>query len=118
MSPILSVDTPLVWILLAHIALYISGIIWFLSGMKVRQASSSVAQPFVSIVVAARDEQEHIAACLQSLLAQDYGAYEIVVVDDGSRDETANIVRHLCIEHRRLQLACRVELQLAGRRAD
>ena len=104
MSPILSVDTALVWILLAHTALYISGIIWFLSGMKVRRASDSVAQPFVSIVVAARDEQEHIAACLQSLLAQDYGAYEIVVVDDGSRDETANIVRHLCGEHRRLQL--------------
>lgn len=102
------VDNPLTWILLALIALYIVGIVWFLSGMKVHPGRND-ERPSVSIIVAARDEQEHIAACLRALVAQDYADYEIVVVDDGSRDETAHIVRRLCAEHGNLRLLERAE---------
>ncbi len=53
--------------------------------------------PFVSVVVAARDEAEGIEACLQSILANDYPAdrFEVIVVDDCSEDETAAIVQRL-----------------------
>src|SRR5918992_823538 len=49
--------------------------------------------PFVSIVVAAYCEEALIESTLESLLALDYPAYEIVVVDDGSPDRTSAIVR-------------------------
>jgi chlorobactene glucosyltransferase len=48
--------------------------------------------PFVSVIVPARDEERHVARCIESLLAQDYAGYEVIVVDDGSSDATAGIV--------------------------
>lgn len=49
--------------------------------------------PRVSVLVPARSEEATIASCLTNLLAQDHPALEIVVLDDGSTDATAEIVR-------------------------
>jgi chlorobactene glucosyltransferase len=46
----------------------------------------------VSILVPARDEERNIARCLDSLLAQTYTNYEIVVLDDQSTDRTWEIL--------------------------
>ncbi len=83
--------------LLAFCALaYLLGACWFVTGMRRHcgQANAERVQ-FVSVVVAARDEAQHIARCLRTLLAQDYpqNYYEIIVVDDGSTDGTGHIVR-------------------------
>ena len=50
-------------------------------------------RPLVSVVVAAYDCERHIAATLDSALAQDHGPMEVIVVDDGSTDATAAIVQ-------------------------
>ncbi|MFO7653427.1 MAG: glycosyltransferase [Candidatus Krumholzibacteriia bacterium] len=49
----------------------------------------------MSVIVPARDEEEHIGRCLESLLSLEYPRHrvEIVVVDNGSRDRTAEIAR-------------------------
>jgi glycosyltransferase involved in cell wall biosynthesis len=52
-----------------------------------------VSAATVTAIVAARNEERHIRECLASLLAQTYRPLEIVVVDDGSTDRTAAIVR-------------------------
>ena len=94
-------------------AVYVLGALWYAGGMKpCRKVSGH--QPLVSIVVAARNEADHIRACLDSLLAQNYpvDAYEIIVVDDGSMDETARIVRKKAESSRRVQL---LSAQEAGR---
>lgn len=46
----------------------------------------------VSILVPAHNEAVTIAATVQSLLTLDYHLYEIIVIDDGSSDETGKIV--------------------------
>lgn len=46
-------------------------------------------QPIVSIMVAAYNEERHIAACIESLDAQTYEAREIIIVNDASTDDTA-----------------------------
>jgi chlorobactene glucosyltransferase len=51
-----------------------------------------IGSPKVSILVPARDEAHNIRACLDSLLNQDYGNYEIMVLDDHSSDGTAEIL--------------------------
>ena len=50
--------------------------------------------PGVTVLVAAYNEAAGIADTLTSLARQDYsGPYEVIVLNDGSRDETADIVR-------------------------
>jgi chlorobactene glucosyltransferase len=51
--------------------------------------------PFVTIIVAARNEERNIAFCLESLMALDYPCFEIFVVDDHSTDRTVEIVREV-----------------------
>lgn len=47
----------------------------------------------VSVVVPARDEAENIGRLLESLKQQDPPPFEVIVVDDGSQDETADLAR-------------------------
>jgi len=49
--------------------------------------------PKVAIVVPARNEAENIAQSVTSLLAQNYPAFTLVLVDDDSTDGTADIAR-------------------------
>ena len=48
----------------------------------------------ISVIVPARNAADTIAPCLESLLAQTVprGDYEVIVVDDGSTDETRSVV--------------------------
>jgi len=48
--------------------------------------------PKVSVILPARNEEEFIAKCLDTLLEQDYPNYEIIVIDDSSEDSTASII--------------------------
>jgi glycosyltransferase involved in cell wall biosynthesis len=48
-------------------------------------------RPAVSVIVPARNEEACLGACLQSLIAQDGMAFEVIVVDDHSTDRTREI---------------------------
>ena len=52
-----------------------------------------VPLPFVSVVIPAHKEAETIGRTLEALLALDYPSYEVIVVNDGSTDDTAAVVR-------------------------
>lgn len=51
----------------------------------------SLGVPRASVIVAAYDEEQLIARCVDSLLAQTCDPLEVIVVDDGSHDRTAAI---------------------------
>lgn len=51
--------------------------------------------PMVSILVPARNEEQNIASCVRSLLAQDYPFFEVLVLDDRSEDGTGSILEKL-----------------------
>jgi chlorobactene glucosyltransferase len=56
-------------------------------------AAPTAGAPFVSMLIPARNEERSLARCLTSLCAQEYGAYEIIVLDDDSTDRTGEIAR-------------------------
>src|ERR1700719_5087738 len=57
-----------------------------------RRPATPNGDPGVSIIVPARNEEEHIRETLVQLLALDYSNYEIIVVNDRSTDRTGQIM--------------------------
>ncbi|HJT09383.1 MAG TPA: glycosyltransferase [Candidatus Nitrosotalea sp.] len=54
--------------------------------------------PKVSIILPARNEEDFIPKCLNSLIDQDYTNYEIITIDDRSDDRTAEIIKKISQE--------------------
>src|SRR5690348_5161005 len=50
-------------------------------------------QPLVSILIPAHNSQEWLADTLRSAVDQTWPRKEIIVVDDGSKDQTAEVAR-------------------------
>jgi poly-beta-1,6-N-acetyl-D-glucosamine synthase len=48
--------------------------------------------PMVSVLIAAYNESEHIQATIDGILAIDYPNFEVVIIDDGSADDTSALV--------------------------
>lgn len=61
-------------------------------------------QPLVSVVVPAFNEERVIERTIDSLLASDYKNFEIVVVDDGSTDQTYQALKTLFGKNKRVSL--------------
>ena len=50
-------------------------------------------KPKVSIILPARNEEKFIGKCLDSLIKQDYDNYEIITINDSSKDSTGDIIK-------------------------
>lgn len=61
-------------------------------------------EPQVSVIVAARNEEHNIARLLTALRLQSYPNVEVVIVDDGSTDRTAAIVRRFQESNSKIKL--------------
>src|SRR5437899_9976424 len=66
---------------------------------KSENPEQSVNSPLVSIIVPARNEERNIRRCVTSLLEQNYQNYEVIVVDDGSTDDTGHILEDIASMH-------------------
>lgn len=61
---------------------------------KRKQAENTdTIRPAVSVVVYAKNESENLQKHLPALLEQDYPEYEVIVVNDGSTDESDNVLK-------------------------
>jgi len=89
MSEVVAIICALIWLYL----IVGRGAFWLCGVRDTDRPSLDVPQwPAVVAVVPARNEANHIAASIGSLLRQEYsGSFRIVLVDDDSSDETALI---------------------------
>ena len=58
----------------------------------VTPAAPPAAAPLISVCVPARNEERNIGRCVESILAQDYPNFEVIVLDDRSTDRTPEIL--------------------------
>lgn len=77
---------------------------WIRSRRRERVHAGEAYAPLVSILVPAYNEALVIKKTISSLLASSYERYEIIIIDDGSRDNTSEIVRESFADERRVRL--------------
>jgi GT2 family glycosyltransferase len=59
--------------------------------------SDTAASPPASVVVVCWNSEDVLERCLRQLQAQDYPDYEIIIVDDGSRDDTLQVAERATV---------------------
>jgi cellulose synthase/poly-beta-1,6-N-acetylglucosamine synthase-like glycosyltransferase len=90
------------WVLLHVLQFFYKPRRYFLGPRAPRLTSKK--GPFLSIILAAKDEAENIGPCVRSVLDSEYKHFELIVIDDRSTDSTAREVEVASCGDPRLQL--------------
>ena len=80
---------------------------WRLRGTPALESAPAVPPdnpPLVSVILPARNEAAHIEACVRSLRATTWPAWELIVVNDGSTDGTGTLARSVAGDDPRVQV--------------
>jgi cellulose synthase/poly-beta-1,6-N-acetylglucosamine synthase-like glycosyltransferase len=102
----LIVMASLFYILALLTILYALSMLFFTAGLLRLSAPQATDTPFVSIVIAARNEEDNITPLFAALADQDYlfDKFEIILVDDASTDATAVRIKTAITAHQQLTI--------------
>jgi biofilm PGA synthesis N-glycosyltransferase PgaC len=82
----------------------IGGLVFYWRYERKNQEPPDLAHcPFFSILIPCHNEQDQINDTIQHLMRMDYPQYEVIAVDDGSTDQTAEKIKALCETHQQLR---------------
>lgn len=59
------------------------------------QPNKNKMKPFFSVVISLYNKEKHIKSTIESVVAQTFKDFEIIVVNDGSTDESTTVVRSM-----------------------
>lgn len=98
-------DRDLTLILVALGATLLPFLLYFANVKQFRRPEALVGEtPSISVLIPARNEERGIAACVESVLANRDVVREVLVLDDGSTDRTAEVVREIAVRDSRVRL--------------
>jgi len=63
--------------------------------LPLNEKTKAIAKPFVSVIIPVYNGETFLAEAVESIQRQGYPPLEIIIVDDGSTDSTANVVASL-----------------------
>jgi len=84
------------------VVLYLHQNFRFLRAFQRPRESAVASNPVqATVLVAARNEEQNIARCIESLVIQDYPKemFEIIIIDDRSTDRTGEICREYAVKY-------------------
>jgi Glycosyltransferases involved in cell wall biogenesis len=58
-----------------------------------------IEQPLVSVIVPSYNHAHYITQCIESIIQQSYKNFELVVIDDGSKDDTRTVLEALHLKY-------------------
>lgn len=76
----------------------------FLKNFRKKNKELSGVKHKVSVLVPARNEEKNIDNCLKSITSFDYPDYEIIVLDDGSTDNTYKILEEYKARYKNIRI--------------
>lgn len=99
-------DNLLIILFSISLILYCGYLIIFVFGLFLPRKRFSSETPSVTVIIAARDEEEYIERCINSICQQTYtnNNFEVIVVNDQSADATESIVQSLLKNYNNLKL--------------
>jgi chlorobactene glucosyltransferase len=88
------------------LALFLTNLVLNLRRLPKPSTTARVPQPapLISVLIPARNEENNIRTCLETLQKQDYPNFEILVLDDDSEDATNAIVSEMAARDSRIKL--------------
>jgi Glycosyl transferase family 2 len=70
----------------------------------VQIAADSAAKPLVSVILPVHNGEQWLRAAVQSILAQTFTAFELIIIDDGSTDSSVQCISDLVSSDKRIVL--------------
>lgn len=96
------------WLLFAVVLFYAGPALVLMPRRTLRRFASRSAEPAewptVSVIIAARDEEQRIGETLSGLLASDYSRLEVILANDRSADRTAEIAGSFAERDERIRI--------------
>ncbi|MEI6753983.1 MAG: glycosyltransferase [Paludibacter sp.] len=74
---------------------YLNGVLRLRRKIKDGKVPFQTEQPPVSVIICSKDESENLRNFLPFVLEQDYPEFEVIVINDGSTDDTDELLRDL-----------------------
>ena len=72
--------------------------------------------PLISIIVPVYNAEKHISRCIESIVAQSYTKWELILVDDGSKDNSFSICNKYALNEKRISVIKQVNLGVSSAR--
>lgn len=66
--------------------------------------SASKSFPLISVIIPVYNVQQYLRECVSSVLAQVYSNLEIILIDDGSTDESGKLCDELALSDERISV--------------
>ncbi len=82
---------------------YMKGVLRHRTRIKKNKVSFLTEHPPVTVIICAKDEVDNLRKFLPFVLEQDYRDFEVIVINDGSTDDTDILLNDLCTENPRLR---------------
>lgn len=96
------------WVLFSMVLFYAGPALIWMPRRTLRRVAAHTAAPTewpkVSVIIAARDEEQQIGAALSRLLASDYDQLEVILANDRSTDRTGPIAETIAATDSRLRI--------------